>query len=308
MPVTKVTCPECQSVIRPTKPLPEGKRVRCPRCGAPFVVPGGGARGPSRGAPPAKRPEPARRRARDDDDEADSTPYRFQEEHEDDGPQVDYTPDMSIRDLRGPASGLVYSPSNKLLIAGILGFLGWLGLLVVILIPVAFPGEKPPEGDRLEALRLGPGLGGAARNDESRPLQLKKEEEGFFQLGGLDLATLAQYPKYLFVLFLLPLVLGMAYSGAVAAGAVKMQGLESRPWAIAGAILAIIPYNAAGFMILLTMVLGAIYGVLFEGSYLTFMMTLTVGGVWVANVAVGVWCLVTLKRPEVIAGFQFRPE
>src|SRR5262249_14192975 len=40
MPVRKFTCPECEAVLRPAKPLPSGKRVTGPKCVAGFVVRG----------------------------------------------------------------------------------------------------------------------------------------------------------------------------------------------------------------------------------------------------------------------------
>ena len=38
MAVIKITCPECQSVLRPAKPVPAGKTVKCPECGSRFTV------------------------------------------------------------------------------------------------------------------------------------------------------------------------------------------------------------------------------------------------------------------------------
>src|ERR1700736_4984373 len=37
MPVTMLTCPGCKIVLKPTKPVPEGKKVKCPKCSAIFV-------------------------------------------------------------------------------------------------------------------------------------------------------------------------------------------------------------------------------------------------------------------------------
>jgi uncharacterized C2H2 Zn-finger protein len=32
MPATSFACPECQAILRPTKPLPAGARIKCPKC------------------------------------------------------------------------------------------------------------------------------------------------------------------------------------------------------------------------------------------------------------------------------------
>jgi hypothetical protein len=310
MPAGKVTCPECQSVLRPTKPLPFGKKVKCPRCGTTFTVGADSpaARRATAAPPPAKKPESVPRRATDDEDdeEAGRTPYRFRDELEGDGgPMVDYAPDLSIRDLRGPASELVNSPSNKLLIAGVTGFLGWLVFLLTIII-ATFLTDTSPADERQEALTMGPGLAGVGMTPDPPVPRAHKEEEGVFRIGSFDLTSLGSYPRYLLIPFLLPLVLGLVYSGLVSAGAVKMQSLESRPWAIATSIMVILPVNAGGLLILGWMVIGLLYGILFEGSYLIFMMTLTVGSIWVGNVAAGIWCLTVLRKPEVIAGFNYK--
>src|SRR5947209_455540 len=36
MPVAKLTCPECSAVLKPAKPVPEGKKIKCPKCGTIF--------------------------------------------------------------------------------------------------------------------------------------------------------------------------------------------------------------------------------------------------------------------------------
>ncbi len=38
MPVTKLTCPKCEAVLKPAKPIPEGKTIKCPKCGASITV------------------------------------------------------------------------------------------------------------------------------------------------------------------------------------------------------------------------------------------------------------------------------
>lgn len=49
MPLSSLTCPICLAELRPKTPVPEGTRVRCPKCKGSFVA---------GGAPPAEQPEP----------------------------------------------------------------------------------------------------------------------------------------------------------------------------------------------------------------------------------------------------------
>ena len=50
MALTKLSCPHCGAVMKPARPIPEGKTVKCPKCDRPFKV---GAE------PPAGPPESA---------------------------------------------------------------------------------------------------------------------------------------------------------------------------------------------------------------------------------------------------------
>src|SRR5437868_10315152 len=36
--VSKLNCPKCKTVLRPAKPLPPGKRVKCPKCSNDFTA------------------------------------------------------------------------------------------------------------------------------------------------------------------------------------------------------------------------------------------------------------------------------
>src|SRR5438034_5487153 len=59
MAVSRISCPECDAVLKPAKPVPVGKKVKCPRCGSTFTVT---EEVPADGAAPRKaeaRPKPA---------------------------------------------------------------------------------------------------------------------------------------------------------------------------------------------------------------------------------------------------------
>src|SRR5579884_545681 len=167
MAVSKLICPECKKVLKPTKPLPEGKKVTCPKCGANFAAkepPPDPAAHPTKkaAAPAAPKPtavkkaqqaskpirpiEQRRHNLDDDEDEDEGGVYDFAEQPDHEGPEVEYTPDMSIKDLRGPAQAMLVKPSNYLIMAGVVGFFGWLGFMVIVLIPIIFPlQEKQPD-------------------------------------------------------------------------------------------------------------------------------------------------------------------
>ena len=57
MPVQAVTCPECKATLKPKTPIPEGTRIKCPKCATVFTV---AAEAPApKPAPPPRKPKPA---------------------------------------------------------------------------------------------------------------------------------------------------------------------------------------------------------------------------------------------------------
>ncbi len=199
MTVSKVTCPECSTVLRPAKPLAAGKKIKCPKCETIFTVKDdeedeaaprkpaaekktskAGAVKQGGGKPAAKAPvkeEPAKKKDDDDDvgvygvfKDEDDEEEQVEEKGKGRGrdrekvekkkkPKIDYAPDLSIKDLRGPAVAIVMPSTNKLTLVGFMGFIGWLVLMVLLIIPAVFPIHSEKEGD---VLKLGPGLGSAA--------------------------------------------------------------------------------------------------------------------------------------------------
>jgi predicted Zn finger-like uncharacterized protein len=337
MAVSTITCPKCATVLRPAKPLPEGKKVKCPKCGTVFA-----AAEPAAG-PAAKKPEPTGakknppkgpalpRPGKDEDEEDSGGIYSFvndgtaDEEDEEDGkrkkPNINYAPDMSIKDLRGPAQEAVMRPSNALIFVGIMGFLGWLGLIVVLLIPVLFPLPDDDEGKPRPAKGIGPGLAAGAQGTPASPFggpppqsgdkEKKKDEEGksAFDVAGMDFGLLAFFAWWLLILAILPLVLGMVYCGVVTYGGVKMQNLESRAWGIASSILALLPFTTGGLMLLTAFLCNWLLNMLFDDPAFSMYIAIVLMSIQtVAALAAGVWNLVVLMRPEVIEGFEYVPE
>src|SRR5450755_456592 len=99
MAVTKLTCPECKTVLKPAKPVPAGKTVKCPECGSRFTA--------TEDAPeiPLKKPKkPGDKKAgaskkaakkKDDDDDDGGGTYGFVGEKDNAvKPDIEYAPDM----------------------------------------------------------------------------------------------------------------------------------------------------------------------------------------------------------------------
>jgi hypothetical protein len=327
MTVSKLTCPECRTVLKPAKPLAVGKKVKCPKCGTGFTA-GEEDRGsaPKRvktapAAPPAKKkpgdrpggkpagkrpPEeekPVKKRVDDDEDEDSGGVYgMFKESEDEDKPEINYAPDMSIKDLRGPAQAAVIRPSNYLIITGILGFFGYLGLLIVILIPILFPvvpyGGADKDKDEKSAAQK--------KKDEKAP---QKKEESFFQVFGVNFADLAEAEWYYVALVSVALVLGMCYSGVLTLGAVKAQNLESRTFGIVSCIMAMIPVNAVGFAFLTCLILQVLIGMLYDDPDIRLFILIGIATLQgLLEAGVGVVNLMTLMREEVIAGYEYVAE
>ena len=294
---TKISCPKCGAVLRPAKPLPAGKSVKCPKCEARFVVGQNGThvkkQQPSAPPPPVAPLAPPN----DDDDEGGGGIYSVATPGANDGGmEINYAPDMSIRDLRGPAMTEIVNPTNKMIIVAAAGFLGWAAFMVILLIPILFPvktelEKQKEEQDKLIAERKG---------EKWTP------EPSIMMIGDLDLRAIGDLPWYLAIPCLLPLPLGMIYSGVLAYGAVKAQSLESREWGVASAIMAMIPLNAGGLLCLLTFILSGLADFMdLEGAFKWMYVCVFLLGAWGTNVAVGVWLLTILNKPHVIAGFEY---
>lgn len=321
---TNITCPECSTVLRPAKPLRAGKSVKCPKCGAGFVVGGeresrGGSAGgqikPAAAAAPAKKkPAPvAPIMPDDDDDDGGGGTYGFVSEEKTEAPEVDYAPDVGIRDLRGPAMMEIVNPSNKMIFAGVFGFLGWLGFLVILLIPLLFPlatkEERAKEREIKEKARqMAKANGPKDTVTKEDPPKKDDDDDSILKIGDLDLRDIAELPWYLIVLCLMPQVLGMIYCATLSVGAVKIQNLESREWGVAASIMAMVPLNVGGLICVAAMVLNLLLGLLFDDWFKWVVVGFLLVCIWGLSLAVGIWNLTVLNKPDVIAGFEYVAE
>jgi hypothetical protein len=339
MAVSKLTCPECKTVLKPAKPLAPGKTVKCPECGSRFTAADDAPEAPLKkpktasadddaapkksadrkavakksGDKKADKPKkPVAKPADDDDDEGGT--YTFVGDHdESDKPDIEYAADMSIKDLRGPAASALVQPSNALIITGGLGFFGWIALLILILIPTLFPIDND-EGDKTKPPKAVIGLDhglGAVNDSTDLPPEIKNDpnRKTMFALFGVNIAFVGLLAWYLFILSLLPIFLGMIYSGLVCYGAVKIQNLEARGWGIASSIMVMAPLNLGGFMMATSILLNFLVGMVLDDlkfiyGVLIFMMVVES----LAAIGVGVWALTTLLSEKVIKGYEYKGE
>ncbi len=347
MAIERLVCPECETVLRPAKPVAENKKVICPNCKTTFLAkPSPAEAGPAKAksvpakpkaeAKPAPKPEPKKPDPNADDEEGGT--YGVirdpdEEEHVEvkgkgkkkgepkkKKPEVNYAPDESIKDLRGPAQAEVIKPSNFLLITGLIGFLGWLVALVLMLIPFLFPLDNADAVDKTNPKEVqGFTQGLAVMSLEVQPpppdaaSELKAKEEAkktqsFLVVFGYDLAWLTYFQWYMFVLCLVPLFIGLIYSGMICAGASMIQNLDSRAWGIAASIMVMFPLNAGGFLMVCLIIQGQLLGMIFDDDYILYIEFGWIGIVCVAELAVGIYMLVVLLKEKVRDGFNFKPE
>jgi predicted Zn finger-like uncharacterized protein len=313
----RITCPDCRSVLRPAKPVADGKKVKCPKCGSMFTTPGlpdeeerPREKGPSKqkGKVAIKKtssPPPAPKPVADDDDEGGGV-YSYipeEEKAEEDKPQIEYAPDLSIKDLRGPAQAAVVAPSNYiLLVAGICCLCDIL-LICVMFWPMVFSDsvvdwqavlEKhyKDEGKKDAVQRVGGIKEYKDLKDED--LEIVQEAEAVAKVGRF--IAMGVY------------ILLLIYNGITIFGAVKMQNLESRGWGIASSIMTLLPMGAAGLSSLIGGVFYKTIGAwILEEMNVYYSIGLSVLPYLLA-IFIGVWSLRTLMSQEVIDGFEYIAE
>jgi hypothetical protein len=317
MAVAKLTCPKCKAVLRPAKPVEEGKKVKCPKCATVFaasadeeeaiaakpsakVAKKPGAAAPAKkGVPAAKKGSPAKKVEeaepkkpyKDPDDDGPAV-YSFVhdpkddlDEDEDDESKINFNPDLSVKDPRGPAQAAVIKPSNFLMAVAVITLVANVVAIGFAVWPMIFADSRLDPKDVLKD----PQKKGAMLQKEYKDLNNKEKAE-FDDIDYLDLVD-----RWLCV------GLGtfcLLYSGFICIGCVKMQQLESYRWAMTAAIMGMIPIDG----------IWAIEYFMYERYYMLNDWASTI--LWnvfpAANIAAGIVCLVTLRDPKVQKGFEAR--
>jgi hypothetical protein len=324
---SQLKCPECKSVLRPAKPVPDGTRVKCPRCNKVFTsgreaaIKAASGKAPAKQAAPKKAaaPPPPPPKPTDEDEEGGGTYAFVKEEGEEEGkeeekPDINYAPDESIKDLRGPAQGAVVKPSNLLLVIGGVSGLASFLIIMVASWPFLFSEYLIDHTEFFETYyKKNPGP-----NNQNKGKMVPKERKDLSkeELAILDEESYEKGKEYAitmvlgFILFL--------YDGFLVFGAVKMQNLESRPWGIASSVLAMLPFGAGGlalavggmfYIVVAENVFDAppfktLYGSVFEDAYTLGIMGLIYGaGLWA-----GITGMKTMMSQEVIDGFNYQAD
>jgi uncharacterized Zn finger protein (UPF0148 family) len=322
MAISRLSCPDCGTVLRPAKPVAPGKKVKCPKCELVFV-----ALDDEDEEDDAPRRKPAKSKKgsvksksapKEEEEELYGLAREPDDEDEDDKPRIDYAPDESIRDLRGPAIVKLTPPANKLQLIGMACVLGWMILFVLLLIPTVFPIQAGGAGEKAApVMRLGPGLGAVDPNagggfggfggfggGGGAVVEKKFEEEkgGFFEFFGFDLSVW-------FLYLMVPMILGGVYSAMVVAGGINAQNLESRAWAMTGSILAMLPINTLGVMVVTTLIVGYLANAVLEDAAFGEYVSMGLMAVqYLISLGVGIWTMKTLFDEEVVDGFEFDPD
>lgn len=328
MAVSRLSCPECGTVLRPTNPVAAGKKVKCPRCSTIFVARDDDdeedvrpRKKPARArddeddgeeddlprkkparkvpAPAARKPAPAAKAPAKADEDRETYGYiKDEAEDEDDKPVVNYAPDESVRDLRGPAIVKLTTPATRLQMVGFIGAIGTLLFMLLLIIPAVFPIKDDAK----------PGEGGAP------PANAEKDKKKgpaipIFQIYGMDIYWIIELPWYNFLAAMSVLAAVLFYSAMVVAGGVKMQNLESRAWGIAAAVMAILPLNAAGLISLVALLVQYGFGFMMEDPDFAFQVQLVFGvALWLGSAVIGGLAMKVLMDEVVIAGFAYDPE
>jgi hypothetical protein len=317
---SRIVCPECESVLRPARPVPDGKRVTCPKCQTQFTTPGlveerrerpeKAKAGAKKGA--AKKPaeEPVKKKPADEPEEDGGGIYKYVEEEakteeESEAHNITYAPDMSIKDLRGPAQAKVVVPSNYIILLSGLSCLCDILIICVSFWPMVFAEHVVDHQEFLETHYKREGGKDAKNKLASIPKDRKdvKPEE-------LALIEEAEEQQIFWRFINLGVfVLLLVYNGVTIIGAVKMQNLESRGWGLAAAIMCILPFSASGLGSVVSFLFYLLFAVLLDDASMGLMYG-SGGGVivWILFILVGVSSLRTLMDPQVIDGFNYVPE
>lgn len=302
--------------MRPKTPVAPGKKVRCPKCETVFVaeedldeveeVKPTKKKAPAKAipAPPKPKPKEEPKPAKKDEDietygyikDADDEDEEVQERK-----RVNYAPDESIRDMRGPAIVKLREPASYLTLCGFIGAGGWLLFILLMTIPFSFPiiEDKKPEGERPAAAEPGK----PAKGPEKSTFHIWWSFD--FYNGVINRwNNPASFWAIIFGFLMLAL-----YSGLISFGAIKLVNMESRIWGIAAGILALLPINVGG--ITFAIAFGIQFGlrqVEIDEDSINY-LTIGIGVLlWFASLGLGVWTLIVANDAVVLEGYEYEPE
>jgi hypothetical protein len=329
MAATKLICPECNATLKPSQPVPDGKRVKCPKCGAGFAAPGVLAkevfevvepdqapptvvptalkkdRPPVRPAklpqakPKPKKPAPPK----NDEDEGGTYSFVDQGNLDEGKPDINYVPDTSIKDLRGPAMGHLVQPSNFLMSVAALSLVLSMFAITEQAWPFMFAEHILNHVDYFSA-KYEKSSDQRTRERGKNLLNSKRDVLSKEELQELEEAESVETRNHIILIVLFFLL--VIYDGVIVAGAVKMQNMESRPWSLAAAIMMIIPVAGGGILFIIWLFVPMLMSIGLDDEDTIYYITYVLMGLIAALVsAVGGWALRVLLHQEVIDGFNY---
>jgi DNA-directed RNA polymerase subunit RPC12/RpoP len=265
------TCPECATKLKRAEPLPAGKKLRCPECAKVFAPPA--VAGKPKGEDPRRKGAPISPPVQEEDKET----YGFkQTDYDADADQARediFRPvqDRFERSARGPALIHVVRPSDWLLRTGAAICLSAVLGMGVAIWPLVFKTEEvqPEEKGKFRAY---------SKQGERRFKELTDEQ---WNMRWVYLGCFAGQ---------------FLWGSVVCLGASKMHTLESYPLSMVGSIMGMVSPGVPWAIIYI--LLDAINDG--DGQ----MMFVSIILMTIPGVPLGLWCLATLRRKDVIAGFQ----
>lgn len=265
-------------MLKPAKELAPGKKLRCPKCDTVFAPVAAEA---------AAAPKPAKaavQKPKVDDEDDGAGVYGISEAAENKADEATKEErqkamgplkDRRAKSARGPAQAIITKPSNQLLATATMFCVSSIVSIVVILWPIVFALERKPDEEGVASV--------------SKVKEISPEEKRARAIQGAVVIAFA--------------VLAFCYNGFIAAGAVKMQALESYAMATLGSILILLPFEWAfaypafyWFIKLVVSIAGPEYSLHFH------LLTIATIAGW--GIYIGIWNLMTLRKPEVLAGFN----
>jgi predicted Zn finger-like uncharacterized protein len=336
MAVSKLTCPECETVLRPAKPLAAGKRVKCPRCGTTFTAQGDDEDElePQRAA---KKDSPKKKKEDTEQPKSSGIEYETstyavikdneeeeQEEKEERGDELvaEFLKVKKTKDPRGPALEMVTKPSNYMIITGTLGAVAYGILLLLFFVIYLMPPPNPERLDddskgkaaaakKFKGLTIEPSVSAIAGSaDPAKKEEEEKKKKGDEGGGFMDkLAFISAMAWSTFILLCSLFLIGIIYCAFVIYGAVKIQNLASRGWGFASSILVMIPLTGLGFMGITVSLARLLFEFLYGDPTIVFTLVIAVIVIEVGwGVLIGIWNIKTLMDPAVVAGYEYIEE
>jgi hypothetical protein len=334
MAVAKIDCPECGATLKPAKPLTPGKKVRCPKCANVFVVPGAedeedevparktkaAAGKASRKSAPAEEPPPPPTAKPVDNEEGGI--YGFlqergaeEEAEEDSKPKVEYAPDVSVKNPRGPAVAMLAVPSNGVLGFGALLALLSFGAMCVSIWPFLFtkwstgvlPSEAKKQYEKEHPSKGQQGMEPKKSSAKREEVSTFINEDEVFEEISKKKEMLAKWEemkeddRFARILAAGGAVLAIAYFIVMAFAGVKMQNLESPRWSWAASIMAML------------CVVGLPLGLWFylaneDTAWVSAMLGMLLGIIATGAFPFGLWSAFLLKKPEIEEAFAYEIE